>query len=191
MANETNEVNVTGGSVRTGKTVDVTLRITAKDLWMFSMYHANAGFMGMFNLIFSLAALYLLIFRWSTTTVPYRCLLVVCALIFTVWQPFLLWNKARKQAKRPAVKNPMRLIFDDEKLTVSQEENSADFTWEQMGRLDAKSSMYILYMDRVHAYLIPKETLGEQEETFRELVTAHLPKSEIFVTVLWGKLCPQ
>ena len=128
------------------------------------------------NLIFSLAALYLLIFRWSTTTVPYRCLLVVCALIFTVWQPFLLWNKARKQAKRPAVKNPMRLIFDDEKLTVSQEENSADFTWEQMGRLDAKSSMYILYMDRVHAYLIPKETLGEQEETFRELVTAHLPK---------------
>ena len=176
MANETNEVNVTGGSVRTGKTVDVTLRITAKDLWMFSMYHANAGFMGMFNLIFSLAALYLLIFRWSTTTVPYRCLLVVCALIFTVWQPFLLWNKARKQAKRPAVKNPMRLIFDDEKLTVSQEENSADFTWEQMGRLDAKSSMYILYMDRVHAYLIPKETLGEQEETFRELVTAHLPK---------------
>ena len=137
---------------------------------------SNAGFMGMFNLIFSLAALYLLIFRWSTTTVPYRCLLVVCALIFTVWQPFLLWNKARKQAKRPAVKNPMRLIFDDEKLTVSQEENSADFTWEQMGRLDAKSSMYILYMDRVHAYLIPKETLGEQEETFRELVTAHLPK---------------
>ena len=111
MANETNEVNVTGGSVRTGKTVDVTLRITAKDLWMFSMYHANAGFMGMFNLIFSLAALYLLIFRWSTTTVPYRCLLVVCALIFTVWQPFLLWNKARKQAKRPAVKNPWRLCI--------------------------------------------------------------------------------
>ena len=37
-------------TVRTGKTVDVTLRITAKDLWTFSMYHANAGFMGMFNL---------------------------------------------------------------------------------------------------------------------------------------------
>lgn len=175
MANETNEVNEI---VRTGKTVDVTLHITAKDLWTFSMYHANAGFMGIFNLIFSLAALYLLIFRWSSTTVPYRCLLVVCALIFTVWQPFLLWNKARKQAKRPAVKNPMRLVFDDEKLTVSQEETFADFTWEQMGRLDAKPSMYILYMDRVHAYLIPKETLGEQEDAFRELALAHLPKEK-------------
>ena len=38
MENETNEVNVTGGSVRTGKTVDVTLRITAKDLWMASRF---------------------------------------------------------------------------------------------------------------------------------------------------------
>ncbi len=172
MATEANE------TVRTGNTVDVTLHLTAKDLWTFSMYHANAGFMGIFNVLFSLAALYLLIFRWSSTTVPYRCLLVVCALIFTVWQPFLLWTKARKQAKRPAVKNPMRLVFDDEKLTVSQEENSAEFAWEQMGRLDAKPSMYILYMDRVHAYLIPKTTLGEQEEAFRTLVTTHLPKEK-------------
>lgn len=61
-------------TVQTGKTVDVTLHITAKELWIFSMYHANAGFMGIFNVLFSLAALYLLIFRWSSTTVPYRCL---------------------------------------------------------------------------------------------------------------------
>lgn len=165
-------------TVQTGKQVDVTLHITAKDLWTFSMYHANAGLMGVFNVLFSLAALYLLIFRWSSTTVPYRCLLVICALIFTVWQPFLLWNKARKQAKRPAVKNPMRLVFDDEKLTVSQEENVAEFSWEQMGRVDAKPSMYILYMDRIHAYLIPKTALGEQEEAFRELVVTHLPKEK-------------
>lgn len=178
MANETNEVREVPETVRTGKMVDVTLHITAKDLWTFSMYHANAGFMGIFNVIFSLAAFYLLIFRWSTTTVPYRCLLVVCALMFTVWQPFLLWTKASKQAKRPAVKSPMRLVFDDEKLTVSQEEHEAEFTWEQMGRLDAKPAMYILYMDRVHAYLIPKAALGEQEEALRELALAHLPKEK-------------
>ena len=50
-------------TVQTGKTVDVTLTVTAKDLWAFSMYHANAGLMGIFNLLFTLAALYLLIFR--------------------------------------------------------------------------------------------------------------------------------
>ena len=131
--------------VQTGKTVDVTLTVTAKDLWAFSMYHTNAGLMGIFNLLFTLAALYLLIFRWSSTTTPYRCLLVICVLVLhTVWQPFLLWTKAKKQAKRPAVKDPMRLVFDDEKLTVSQTDNQAEFTWEQMGLLDAKPSTKIL-----------------------------------------------
>ncbi len=72
----------------------------------------------------------------------------------------------------------MRLMFDEEKLTVSQEDNSADFTWEQMGRLDAKPSMYILYMDRVHAYLIRKTLWAIRKKTFRELVTAHLPKEK-------------
>ena len=80
MANEKHAASEVNATACTGKTVDVTLHITAKDLWAFSMYHANAGFMGIFNGLFSLAALYLLIFRWNTTTVPYRCLLVVCAL---------------------------------------------------------------------------------------------------------------
>lgn len=86
--------------------------------------------------------------------------------------------QGKQTGKASGCKNPMRLMFDQEKLTVSQEDNSADFTWEQMGRLDAKPSMYILYMDRVHAYLIPKTALGDQEEAFRELVTAHLPKEK-------------
>ena len=70
--------------VQTGKTVDVTLTVTEKDLWAFSMYHANAGLMGIFNLLFTLAALYLLIFRWSSTTTPYRCLLVICVLVLSL-----------------------------------------------------------------------------------------------------------
>ncbi len=106
MENETNVTSEVRETVRTGKkTVDVTLHITAKDLWIFSMYHANAGFMGMFNILFSLAALYLLIFRWGSTTVPYRILLVVCALMFTVWQPFLLWLKAGKTGETSCGEN--------------------------------------------------------------------------------------
>lgn len=67
-------------------------------------------------------------------------------------------EQGQKTQSSPGGEDPMSLIFDDEKLTVSQEENSADFTWEQMGRLDAKSSMYILYMDGA-CLPVPKETL--------------------------------
>lgn len=152
------------------------VKLGVKDLWQFSMYHANAGMLGIVNLLFTLAALFLIVTRWGTLTTPYRALLVVCALMFTVWQPLLLYNKARKQAKASAVKEPMMLTFGEEGLRVEQSEQEALFAWDQMGRLDRMPTMVILYMDRVHAYLLPKSVMGEQEEEFYEMVRAYLPK---------------
>ncbi len=83
------------------------IQITARELWGFSMYHSNKGYLGIFNLLFTLAALWLLVTKWGNFTIPYRLLLIVCALMFTVWQPFLLYLKARKQAKGKMVKEPM------------------------------------------------------------------------------------
>ena len=134
------------------------VKLTAKELWQFSMYHANAGFTGLFNLIFTAAALFLLVFRWGELTMAYRFLLVGCVLIFTVLQPLLLYGKVRKQAKTPVMAEPRYR------------------TWEQMGRMDKKLTMAVLYMDRVHAYLLPKTVLGEQETEFYEMVKMHLPK---------------
>lgn len=152
------------------------VKLGVKDLWQFSLYHANAGMLGIVNLLFTLAALFLIVTRWGVLTVPYRVLVVVCALLFTVWQPLLLYRKARKQAKAPAMKEPMILTFGAEGLKVEQSEQEALFAWEQMGRFDRMPTMVILYMDRVHAYLLPKLVMGQQEEAFYEMARAYLPK---------------
>lgn len=159
-----------------GKDVSFELKLTTKDLWQFAMYHANQGFMGIFNVIFTVMALFLLITRWAELTVPYRLLLLVGALVFTVWQPFLLYTKAAKQAKTDVIKEPMLLHFTSEGLEVSQSGQNLEFSWDQMGRMDRKPTMVILYMDRVHAYLLPKSVLGEKEEVFYEMVREYLPK---------------
>lgn len=158
------------------KEMKFEVKLTAKELWQFSMYHANAGFTGLFNLIFTVAALFLLVFRWGELTAAYRLLLVGCVLIFTVLQPLLLYGKVRKQAKTPVMAEPMYLTFREEGLEVEQNGQNAVFTWEQMGRMDKKPTMSVLYMDRVHAYLLPKAVLGEQETEFYEMVKTHLPK---------------
>lgn len=152
------------------------VKLDVKDLWQFSMYHANAGMLGIVNLLFTLAALFLIVTRWGMLTTPYRALLVVCALMFTVWQPLLLYHKARKQAKATAVKEPMILVFGEEGLKVEQNGQEALFAWDQMGRLDKMPTMVILYMDRVHAYLLPKSVMGNREEEFYEMVREYLPK---------------
>ena len=153
-----------------------TVDLTAKDLWQFSMYHSNSGFMGIFNVLFTLGCLYLLISGWGTLSIPYRAVLAVGALMFTVWQPFLLYRKACRQAKGPAVKEPMTLGFDEEGLVVEQNGQTAEFSWEQMARMDRLPKMAVIYMDRVHAYLLPSRVMGGDGERLYELARTHLPK---------------
>ena len=153
---------------------EVTLSVT--DLWQFSMYHANSGIMGIFNVTFTLAAVAALILRWSTLTAGYRLLLVVCALVFTVMQPLMLFNKVRRQAKNSAIQKPMDLTFDGEGLLVEQDGQQVRFTWDQIGRMTRRPSQTIVYMDRVHAYLLPKRVLEGHEEELWTLVRAHMPK---------------
>ena len=40
------------------KEIRFRVRMTANDLWRFSMYHANKGYLGVFNVLFTLAALF-------------------------------------------------------------------------------------------------------------------------------------
>ena len=152
------------------------VRLAAKDLWAFSMYHTNSGFRGLFNLIFTLATLFLLVFKWGTLPVSSRLLLIICVLLFTVWQPFLLYLKAGKQAKTPGIREVMILTFGENGLRVEQNEQSVEFTWEQMGRMVKMPAMIVLYMDRLHAYLLPRSVVGKQDEALCELARKHLPE---------------
>lgn len=151
------------------------LNLTAGDLWRFSMHHANSGFKGIFNLIFTVAAFFLLVVRWNTLVFSQRLLLVVCALLFSVWQPVLLYWKARRQAKLPAITQTIFLTLGQEEVTVEQGEQKLAFTWDKIVRLDRMKDMAVMYMDRVHAYLIPGRALGEDSEGFDQMVQKCLP----------------
>ena len=164
---------------KTSDSLRFEMRLTTEDFWKFSMHYSMSGPKGIFNILFTVAAVFLLITRWGTLSEGYRVMLVICALIFTVWQPLLLLNKARKQAKSPAMQNPMILTFSQEGLLVEQNEQHVQFSWEQMGCMERTSSLVILYMDRVHAYLLPKRILGEREEALYKMARVYLKAHQL------------
>lgn len=86
--------------------------------------------------------------RFEVKPTVKELMLVFCALIFSVLQPCDLYRKARCQAKSPAVKDVMKLTFDDAGLREEQNDRQTVFTWEQIGRMDQKPMMAILYIFR-------------------------------------------
>ncbi len=155
------------------------VKLTTADFWHFMMHHSMGGFKGIFNILFTAAALFLLITRWGTFSVGYRALLVVCVLVFTVWQPMIFWRKASKQAKLPAMQKPMYLTFGEKGLLVEQGDQQAEFAWELMARLERTSRMFILYMDQMHAYLLPFPAIGDREEALCSMAKTYLKPDQM------------
>lgn len=153
----------------------IEIKLTAKDLWKFSLYHAYGGSRVIFPAIFSLAAFYLLITAWSTSTVAYRIMILVCSLVFTVWQPLLLYLKSGKQAKNPRIQNGMTLSFDEEGIIVSQGEENLSLNWEDVRQGERIGDMTILYMDRIRAYLLPDSCMAEKKAEITGLIKEKLP----------------
>lgn len=154
------------------------VHMTANDLWRFSMYHANKGYLGIFNVIFTLAALFLLCFMGAQMLLPQRFLLVVCALMFTVWQPMLLWTKARKQASGKGMREPIDMIFSDGGIRVEQGGESQELGWDGVRKVKRIPGEIIIYTDRIHAYLLPEAAVGGQREELVKLLHEKLPKEK-------------
>lgn len=155
---------------------DYHINLNAKELWQFSMYHANRGMMLPFNALITLGSLCMLIFRWSEFSPIYRVLLVMCAGMFTIWQPFLLYLKAKKQARMPAISQVIKMGFTEAGIDIEQAGNEAHINWDQIARVEMAPAMVVFYMDRIRAYLIPKDMLGENEEAFRQCLRSWVPK---------------
>ena len=151
------------------------IQMQAKDLWKFSMYHANKGYLGVFNTLFTLASLYLLVTKWGETGTAYRLLLLVCVMMFTVWQPGILFLKALKQAGNDRLKTAMDMVFDKNGFTVSQGEQSMEVPWDEVTKVVRIPGIYVLYMSSIRAYLISDQVLGGEKEAFGGFLREVLP----------------
>lgn len=155
------------------------IQMQAKDLWKFSMYHANKGYLLVFNVLFTLASLYLLVTKWGETGAAYRLLLLVCVMMFTVWQPGILFLKALKQAGNDRLKTAMDVVFDKKGFTVSQGEQSMEVAWDEVTKVVRIPGIYILYMSSIRAYLISDQVLGGEKEAFTGFLRDVLPKERL------------
>lgn len=150
---------------------------TSKELWKFSMIYAYKGIRAGVNLILVGGSLFLLLTKWETLEVFQRLLLSFIVFLFVLWQPAMLYLKSVRQAQELAKQPPLVLTFSPEGLDVAQGEEGGHIEWQDVGRIESVGGMIIVYGDRVHASLIPRSSIGADEEGFKKLVQENLPKA--------------
>ncbi len=152
------------------KEVTFSVQVKVKDVFCFLMHHANRGAALIINILITVGAIALLVTGYAKGDPVKLVVLVTLALLFTVINPIQLYGRAKKQVQRnPAFAKPLKYTLTEEGITMSQDEESQSFTWEDVFQIKEYRSLILVYTGRVYACIWPKRELKHCEAEIREL----------------------
>ncbi len=166
-----------GGKVMTLK---VEVQMTAKIMYNFMLHHTYTSLGGILMVCFGIVAVVVGVQSIgggnSSSTLAYFML----GILFIIGNPIMLWNKAKQQVKRtPAFQKPLTYEFGEEGVTISQEKTSELIKWEQISKVSTTSTMALVYVSRVRAFILPKDAFKDQYADFVKMVSTNVEPSKV------------
>ena len=154
------------------------IKITTGSMYRFLIYHTYHGFSGIFSVVAGvvLLALYFLFLRDSVNSWIYPAF----GILFLVYQPWTLYMGAAKQAKlNPVFKKPLRYSVTNDGITVSQETEANEASWESVLKVRETGQSILVYTSARSAFIWVKSQMGDQEDIVRKLLRAHVDPGKL------------
>ncbi len=146
--------------------------MTVWEYWQLSMYYIYGSMVGMCNVIFTVAVISLIVARWDVAGDFMKGLMVIGCCLFTVVQPGLLYQKARKQAA--ANTEETWLGFDEQGIRVRVGRESSLVRWKQIRRISKKPTMLVIFSDASHGFVLTNRVLGEERKDFYQYLRSRM-----------------
>ena len=144
------------------KKLEFDIKLNEKDIWIFSLYSSNRAYLGIFNALFTLASLYVLVSTWGESGISRKLVFLACALMFSVIQPAILYLKAARQAKTETIKKGFRLELSEENVVTA--------SWEEVYKTMIRKNMIVIYFAPLRGYLIPARYFEGNREKLEALL---------------------
>lgn len=155
--------------------MDVRVKLTVKDIFSFSIYHFYKSTMGVISIFCTLAVILVTVAYWSLQSGLFQVILLTGVILVAGSQPFILYRKAVRQTKDPALSREILLKFDYSGFKAQQGKDKAAIRWSQLLKVKRIPGMYVLYLEKGRAYLLPDWALsGDKKRLLLELIRAHV-----------------
>lgn len=155
--------------------VEFDAAITEKDMYQFNLYHAYHGFQGIVATLVGVWVLIMAGITFGKVGVMYTLLYLVLGVVFLVYVPVSLNLRSKQQIRNSEIlKQALHYKIDDAGIHVSQGEQTADLDWKQIYKMVSTKNSLLIYSNRVNAYVIPRQAVGQQYEKVVGLAVNHL-----------------
>jgi hypothetical protein len=159
-------------------TFDVNL--TSKHVFKFNIYQAYRGMQGLISILFPAIMIGVVIKKYEDFGFANALLYIGIAVVLFLYVPVSLWLRSKSALKRnESLAKPLRYEFSEEAICVSQDNQNAEFKWENIYRMVATKSMVLIYTNRINAYIIPREQIQEAYHDLATLAKSQLDRSRV------------
>ena len=160
--------------------IEFDVKFAAKDLYLFNMYQAYRGLQGIVSIVLPILIFAYTAYNWNNVELETSILNIGIGVVFFTYVPVSLWLRSAKTVKTNEVlSKPLHYEFSEDAIRVSQEEESAEFQWENIYRMITLGDMVLIYTNRINAYIIPKKQIVEEYAALKELAKSKLEKYRI------------
>mgnify|MGYP003294818035 CR=1 FL=1 len=161
--------------------VSLDIKLTAKDLFRFNMNQAYKGMQGILSIILPILVFAYAVSTFGEVSIGSTIVYVGLGVMFLVYVPVSLWLRTKKIINDPnnAISKTLHYDFEEELIRVSVEQEQVEFKWENIYRLCTSGNLLLVYTNRINAYILPKEQVGEQYRPLSELAHKKLEKYRI------------
>ena len=152
---------------------DVTL--TERDMVRFNLYHTYSKFSSWFAMVVAVFAFFVAFWSFGRVSGTMTVIYVLIGALVLIYLPLNTVLSAKHRIRlMPEVLEPLHYRIDETGVTVSKNADTAELPWSEVFRIVGVKTAVYIYSSRIHAYVIPREALGENGEALRKLAAEHL-----------------
>lgn len=153
--------------------IELDVKIEAGDLYDYMLRHTYSSAAGVMGSAFGALVILLAINtqRWT---------FIILGAVLLLYLPWSLFLRSRKQVlSNPSFQKPLHYMLDDTGITISQEEDSVQYLWEELYRVVSTGRSIIVYTSRVNATIFPKRQMEDKKSAVIEMISTHMSPNKV------------
>lgn len=164
--------------------VAFNVKLQERDLYRFNIYQAYTGLQGWISVILGILAFVMATVTFGEKSFEYTFLYIAVGLLFWFYMPVSFWFRAKATLKTNEVlANELHYEVSEEQIHVTQKEESGELPWDAVYKIVSNKNQILIYTNRINAYIIPMEQIGEQYAGFKEIAEKKLERFRLKLKV--------
>lgn len=156
--------------------VEFDIKLKQEDLFRFNMHQTYSSVHGILSVLIAVVIWVMAGVSAGQGAIAYAVLYIVMGILVLFYIPFTLWTRVKRTLKTNQVlANTLHYCMEERAIIVSQGDETGELSWDQIYKMTATKKQVLIYSNRINAYIIPRDQLGDNYEQVRKLAKAQLP----------------